>query len=103
MALHGHYQDKICHREIDLIEVLPPPMSRRCMWELARLLLVKGGNVGSSRPVSPSQPTVVVVSLVRSPVAIPYGLLAGVQAGRINAPTQKRQTWCMVPSSNEVT
>lgn len=62
-------------------------MSERRIQELTGLLLVEGGNVGSSGPVSPSQPTVVVVSPVRLLVLVPSGLPAGVQAGRSNAPT----------------
>ena len=31
MALRGHYQGKLCHQEIDLVEGLPPPMSERRM------------------------------------------------------------------------
>lgn len=67
-------------------------MSERCMWELVGLLLLEGGNMGSSGPASPSQSTVVVVSPVRLPVVVPSDLPAGVQAGRSNAPTRKRQS-----------
>ena len=90
MALRGHYQGKLCHREIDLVEALPPPVSERRMRELVGLLLVEGGNIGSSGPASPSQPTVGVVSLVRSPVSAPSGFPMGVQAGRGSAHIQKR-------------
>lgn len=33
MALHGHYQGKLCHREVDLVEALPPPVSEKRMRE----------------------------------------------------------------------
>ncbi|CAI9268915.1 unnamed protein product [Lactuca saligna] len=29
MALHGHYRGKLCHREVDLVEGLPPPVSKK--------------------------------------------------------------------------
>ncbi|CAI9294431.1 unnamed protein product [Lactuca saligna] len=34
------------HLKIDLVEVLPPPVFKRRVWELVGLLLVDGGNVG---------------------------------------------------------
>ncbi|CAI9272538.1 unnamed protein product [Lactuca saligna] len=33
MTLHGYYQGNIFHHEIDLVEVLPPPVSERNMRE----------------------------------------------------------------------
>ncbi|CAI9298478.1 unnamed protein product [Lactuca saligna] len=48
IAMRGHYQGKICHWDIDLIEVLPPPVSKRCMRELVGLLLLEGRNAGRS-------------------------------------------------------
>ena len=29
MALRAYYQGQLCHREIDLVEALPPPVSSR--------------------------------------------------------------------------
>ncbi|CAI9266097.1 unnamed protein product [Lactuca saligna] len=98
-----HYQGKLFHRKIDLAEVLPPPVSERCMGELVRLLLVEKGNMGSSGPTSLSQPTYTVVSPVRLPFCVPSGLPAGVQEGRSNTPTRKRRSLRVVPSSNEET
>ena len=31
MALCGHYQGKLCHQEIDLVDALPPTVSERHM------------------------------------------------------------------------
>ncbi|CAI9279939.1 unnamed protein product [Lactuca saligna] len=70
MALSGHYQGKICYREIDFVEVLSHPVSERRIRELAGLLLIKRGNMGSSRHASPSQRTIVAVSLVRFPIVV---------------------------------
>ncbi|CAI9298178.1 unnamed protein product [Lactuca saligna] len=80
MALHGHYQGKLCHREIDLLEALPHPVSEKRMRELVGLPSVERGNSGSSGPASPSQPAVGVVSLIRSPVLAFSSLHARVQA-----------------------
>ncbi|CAI9281465.1 unnamed protein product [Lactuca saligna] len=101
MALCGHYQGKLYHREINHIEFLPPPVSERRMQELGGLLLVEGGNVGSHGSASPSQPTVVAISPVHSPVAVPSGFPAGAQVERSNAPTRKKRSMRVVPSSEE--
>ncbi|CAI9285396.1 unnamed protein product [Lactuca saligna] len=41
MALHGHYNCKLCHHEIDLTETLTPRLSERRMQELAGLPVVE--------------------------------------------------------------
>ncbi|CAI9298593.1 unnamed protein product [Lactuca saligna] len=71
MALSGHYRGKLYHHEIDLVEDLPPPVSKRCMREFVGFLLVEGVNVGSSGPAPPSRTAVGVVSPVRSPIRAP--------------------------------
>ncbi|CAI9298674.1 unnamed protein product [Lactuca saligna] len=103
MALRGHYPGRLYHREINLVEALPPHVSERRMREFAGLILVERGNVGSSGPATPSQPTVGVVSLVRSSVPAPFAFPVGVQAGKCSAPIQKRRSLRMVPSSDEET
>lgn len=103
MALDGHYQGKLCHREIDLIEVLPPPVSEKHMRELSGLPSIEGGNDGSSGPTSPSRPAVGVVSLVHSPVPASSGMPAGVHVEKGNALIWKRQILHVVPSSYEET
>ncbi|CAI9292282.1 unnamed protein product [Lactuca saligna] len=90
MALRDHYRGRFDHWEIDLVEYLPLLMSKRHMRELAGLLLVERGNVGSSGPASPSPPTVGVVSPVCSPGLAPPGLPMGVQAGKSSALIRKR-------------
>ncbi|CAI9280897.1 unnamed protein product [Lactuca saligna] len=97
----GNIGGKLFHREINLIEVLPPPVSDRCVWEVAGLLFVEGGNMGSNVPASHSLPTVVSVSPVRSPFFIPSVLPVGAQVGKSNASTQKIHSVHVVPSSVE--
>ncbi|CAI9262716.1 unnamed protein product [Lactuca saligna] len=69
-------------------------MSEIRMRELAGLLLVEGGNVGSSGLASPSQPAVGVVSPVRSPVSAPSGFPVGVQAGRGQSSARMASVLC---------
>lgn len=54
MALRGHYRGKLCHREIDIVEDLPPPVSEKCMRQFAGLISVEWRNIGSSGTASPS-------------------------------------------------
>ncbi|CAI9294432.1 unnamed protein product [Lactuca saligna] len=61
MAMCSHYQGKLCHREVHLLETFPPPIFEKRMWELAELLSAEGENSGSSRPASPSQPEKVML------------------------------------------
>lgn len=103
MALRGHYRGKICHRDIDLVEDLPSPMSEKFMRECVGLLLAEGGNVGSSGPASLSQPAVRVVSLVQLPAPGSFDLSMGVQEEKGTALFRKRQSLRAVPSLGEVT
>ncbi|CAI9276418.1 unnamed protein product [Lactuca saligna] len=58
MAMCSYYRGKVCHREVDLLETIPPPVFEKHMGELAELLLTEGGSSSSSRPTSLSQPVV---------------------------------------------
>ncbi|CAI9265868.1 unnamed protein product [Lactuca saligna] len=103
MALHGHYRGRLYHRDIDLVDALPTPMSERRMREFSRLRLVEVGNVGSSGPPSPSQSAVGVASLVCSSITVPSSLPVGVRAGKGNASIWKRKSLRVVPSLDEET
>ncbi|CAI9263056.1 unnamed protein product [Lactuca saligna] len=103
MVLHGHYRGRLYHREVDLVEALPPPVFERRMRELARLLSVEGGNVGSSGPVLPSRLAVGVIFLTHPLNFVHSCLPMGAHVGRVIAPVRKRRNVCVVSSSNEET
>lgn len=100
MALHGHYHDKPCHWEIDLVKALLPFVSEKHMREISGLPLVEGRIEGSIRHASPYQPTVGIVSPVRSLVSIPSSSPVGVQAGIGSVPTRKSWNLRVVLSSD---
>lgn len=77
MVLRDHYRGKLYHQEVYLVEALPPPVSERRMQELARLLSLEGGNVGSSGTTLPSRLTVGVVSPARPLNSVPSYFVYG--------------------------
>lgn len=103
MDLRSHYQGRLYHREIDLVEVLPPPVSERHMQEFTRLLLIEGRNIGSSRPASPSQLADGVVSPVCLLVLASSTLPVGVCVEKGIAFIRKRCSLHVVPSLVEET
>lgn len=103
MALRGHYRGRLYHRDAELVEALPPPVSDRCMRELAGLLSMEGGNAGSSGPVLPSRQAVGVVSPARPLNSVPSCSFVGAQAERVTTPVRKRRNACVVSSSDKET
>ncbi|CAI9279784.1 unnamed protein product [Lactuca saligna] len=103
IAVCGHYRGKLCHREIELVEALPPPVFEKRMREFAGLISVEGGHTGSSTPTLPSQLTIGVVSLVRLMAPDSFGFLVGVQAEKGTAPIRKRRSLRMMLSLDKET
>ena len=43
MALRGHYQGKLYHQQIDLVEALPPPVSEKTLARARWIALDRRG------------------------------------------------------------
>ncbi|CAI9292829.1 unnamed protein product [Lactuca saligna] len=101
MTLRGHYRGKLCHREVDLVDTFPPPVSEKHMRELVGLLPVEEGNVGSIEPASSSQLVVEAIF----PVCFPASAFADIpvvdQAQKDTLPIWKKRSMRVVLLSDE--
>lgn len=89
MAMRGHYRGKLCYWEVDLVETLPPPIFEIHMRDLVGFLLVVGGNVGSSGPVSSSQLVVGAIFPACFSASTSVDIPMVDQAGKGTTPIQK--------------
>lgn len=103
IVLCGHYRGKLRHREVYLVETLPPHVSEKHMWELVGLLSIEGGNVGPSGPASSSQLVVGVKCPTRFPSSASADILVVGQAGKGTTHIRKKQSVRVVLSSEEET
>ncbi|CAI9276416.1 unnamed protein product [Lactuca saligna] len=82
MAMRSYYRGKVCYREVDLLETIPPPVFEKHMGELTELLLTEGGSSSSSRPTSPSQLVVRAIFSARFLASTFADIHVVVQAGK---------------------
>ncbi|CAI9299232.1 unnamed protein product [Lactuca saligna] len=90
MAMCRHYRGKLCHREVELLETLPPPVSEKCMKEVIGLFSVKERNVGSSGLSLPSQPVVGAIFTARFSASDSADIPVVAQVGKGTTPILKK-------------